>query len=176
MALVDTALPWVWGARPEEVAAHWPCAEHVPEPARRMVRAVSVSAGPATTFRWVCQLRAAPYSYDLVDNLGRRSPRTLTPGLDELAVGQRFLLMFRIAGFDDGQQITAVGGSGALGPTACTYRVLPDGPGRRSRLVARLDVAADTPVRRAAAVGVGWGDLVMMRRQLRTLAALAEGR
>lgn len=165
-------LPWIWGARPSEVDAHFPCGEHVPGPARRMVRAVDVEAEPETVFRWLCQLRVAPYSYDLVDNLGRRSPRTLTPGLDLLATGQRFLIMFRISGYVPGREITAAAGNRLLGPSACTYRVLPDGPGR-SRLIARLDVAADNRPRRIAAVAVAWGDLLMMRRQLRTLAALA---
>ncbi|MET0189273.1 MAG: hypothetical protein ABW212_09760 [Pseudonocardia sediminis] len=166
-------LPWVWGARPDEVDAHFPCGDHVPGPARRMVRAVNVSAPPATVFRWLCQLRVAPYSYDLVDNLGRRSPRTLTPGMDRLATGQRFLHMFRISGYVPDREITAAADNPIFGPSAMTYRVLDAGPGR-SRLVARLDVAADNRARRIAAVAIAWGDLVMMRRQLRTLASLAE--
>ena len=166
-------LPWVWGARPEEVEAYFACGDHVPGPSRRMVRAVHVDATPATVYRWLCQLRVAPYSYDLVDNLGRRSPRRLTPGLDRLATGQRFLIMFRISGYVPDREITAVGGNRVVGPVACTYRVLQDGPGRSSRLVARLDVAADNRARRIAAVAIAWGDLVMMRRQLRTLAELA---
>lgn len=138
-----------------------------------MVRAVDVGAEPETVFRWVCQLRVAPYSYDLVDNLGRRSPRTLTPGLDRLATGQRFLVLFRISGYVPDREITAVAGGRLLGRSACTYRVLEAGPGR-SRLVARLDITSDNRVRRIAAVVIAWGDLVMMRRQLRTLASLAE--
>jgi hypothetical protein len=67
-------------------------------------------------------------SYDLVENLGRRSPRTLTPGADELAVGQRFVMIFRITSFEVGREITGVGGTRLLGPSSCTYRVVPAGP------------------------------------------------
>ncbi|MEJ8279607.1 polyketide cyclase [Pseudonocardia spirodelae] len=166
-------LPWVWNARPDEVAAAYPCGAHVPAPSRRMVRAVDVAAGAPAVWPWLGQLRVAPYSYDLVDNLGRRSPRRLL-GLAPPVPGERFLLIFRITGVVDGVEITAAGGNRVTGPYACTYRVLPDGPGR-SRLVARLDMAADTRLRRLLATATAWGDLVMMRRQLRTLAGLAAG-
>ena len=53
---------------------------------------------------------------------------------------------------------------------ACTYRVTAEG-GNASRLIGRLDVTA-----RGGLLGVpiAWGDLVMMRKQLRTLAGSAE--
>lgn len=168
---VRRGLPWSWGATDAEIADDYPCAALVPEPAARLLRAVDVAAPAAHTFRWVCQLTQAPYSYDLVDNLGRRSPRRLL-GLAAPAPGERFLTLFRITAVTPGREITAAGGNRVTGPYACTYRVLPDGPGR-SRLVARLDMAADGPLRRSIATATAWGDLVMMRRQLRTLAALA---
>lgn len=167
--VIAAALPWSWGATDAERAADYPCTALVPEPANRMIRAVDVAAPAEVVFRWLCQLRVAPYSYDLVDNLGRRSPRTLTPGLDDLVVDAPFLMIFKIASWVEGREITAAARSRRLGARACTYRVVPTGPAS-SRLVCRIDLAG-----RAGVVGraVAWGDLVMMRRQLLTVAGLA---
>jgi hypothetical protein len=74
-----SGLPLVWGATPAEVTRDYPADALIDGPAVAMTRAVSVAASRATTWRWLCQLAVAPYSYDLVDNLGRRSPRELTP-------------------------------------------------------------------------------------------------
>jgi hypothetical protein len=170
--VVDEGLPWSWGATDEERRADYPCAGLVPDPALRMVRAIDVAAPAALTFQWVCQLRLAPYSYDLLDNLGRRSPRRLTPGSDDLAVGERFLTLFDVDGWSRGHEITGVGRPGPtrrFGPMACTYRVT-DGGEHASRLVGRLDLTAGG---RTVGLALAWGDLMMMRRQLRNLAGLA---
>src|SRR5260221_14022454 len=88
-----------WGSTAEERALAYPCDRVLPESDAEYFRAVDVDAPPAVAFRWLCQLRAAPYSYDLLDNLGRRSPPTLTPGPDALAVGQRGMTIFTLVRF-----------------------------------------------------------------------------
>ena len=140
-----------------------------------LTRAVPVSAPPALTWRWLCQVAVAPYSYDWVDNRGRRSPDTLTPGADRLRIGQAMAVVFRLTSYAEGHQWTAVtspGGQRWLGPVAMTYAAEPDGSD--SRIVCRLAVAARGPVARVRAHALAWGDLVMMRRQLLNLKALAE--
>lgn len=156
-----------WGSTPEERARTYPAADLVP--GHLLYRAVDVDAPAATTFRWLCQLRVAPYSYDLVDNFGRRSPSALTPGLEQLAVGLRFMTIFELAAFEPDRSITLVlrKGSRLFGQLAVTYDVRPHGP-ESSRLLAVLSVTRPNPV-------LIWGDLVMMRKQLLTLARLAEG-
>jgi hypothetical protein len=138
-----------------------------------LFRAITISASAARVFRWLCQLRAAPYSYDLLDNLGRRSPRTLTPGLEALAVGQRFMTIFRLASFEPDRQITLVSRTRLFGTVAVSYLVLGDGD--RSRLVVKLRVRRPGGIAgRLLFPLLPPGDLVMMRKQLRTLARLAE--
>ena len=78
-----------WGARPGDLDRVLACDRHVDEPDQRLVRAVDVAAPAGEVFRWLCQLRAAPYSYDWLDNRGRRSPRTLTPGLEHLEADRK---------------------------------------------------------------------------------------
>jgi hypothetical protein len=163
-----------WGATDDEVHDSWPGDELGPVPDGVLYRAVDVAAAPATVFRWLCQLRVAPYSYDWIDNFGRRSPRSLTPGLEDLAVGQVFCSIFRLAGFGPDDHIVLTSRTPVFGDVVITYRVRP-APGG-ARLAAKLRI-------RYPAGPVGWigravlpaGDLVMMRKQLLTLAALAEG-
>jgi hypothetical protein len=162
-----------WGSAPGEREAVYPCDGLVDDPVA-VFRAVDVEAPAEIVFRWVCQLRVAPYSYDWVDNFGRRSPRELIEGLDHLEVGQRFMTIFRVASFEEGRSVTLDATTTLFGRVVCTYRVLPTAPDR-SRLVVKLLFAVPPGIR-------GWitthllpaGDLVMMRRQLLTLKALAE--
>jgi hypothetical protein len=121
-------------------------------------------------------LRVAPYSYDWLDNFGRHSPRELTPGLEELEVGQRVMTIFELVEFERDRHITLrLRRSRAPGELAVTYLVLPrleDG----SRLMVKLLFRYRGG--RAGAWLAGqvfpWPGLFMMREQLLTLKRLAE--
>lgn len=169
------SLPAVWGASSAEVDVRVLADALVGEPRQRWVRGVSCRADPASVWRWVCQLTVAPYSYDLVDNLGRRSPRTLTPGADDLHIGQRLLIGFVIDSFTPGEHLTLRlrrRGS-VVGEFAMTYAVVPESV-TLTRLVCTIVVGgASGPLARAVRRALAWGDLIMMRRQLRTLALRA---
>jgi hypothetical protein len=69
-----------WGSTAPERSESFPCDRLVPEADHTLFRAVGVEAPQGVSFRWLCQLRAAPYSYDRLDNFGRRSPQELTAG------------------------------------------------------------------------------------------------
>lgn len=163
-------LPEHWGTTPAERARRTPADDLVARPTDRWTRGAGSAADPAVLWRWLCQLTVAPYSYDLIDNLGRRSPRTLTPGAEDLHVGQRLLMIFVVDSFVPGEHLTIRRRSrrGPVGEFAVTYAVHPDPAGSRLTATVVLD---DTPP--VVGKGLAWGDLVMMRRQLTLLCDLA---
>lgn len=134
----------VWGATAEEVAREYPCDRFVEGGTMGLFRAVTAHAAPETVFRWLCQIKVAPYSYDLIDNFGRRSPSELTPGADDLALGQRFSRIFELVDFEPGHQITLRivdrGALWAFGELAITYAAYAEAPGV-TRLVAKVAVS-----------------------------------
>jgi hypothetical protein len=172
-------LPWPatvrqWGSTALERSEPFPCDRLVPEADHALFRAIGVEAPQEVTFRWLCQLRAAPYSYDKLDNFGRRSPQTLTPGLEDLAPGQRFQTIFRLVEFEPGRSLTMLSEGRVLGRTAVTYRADPAGEGR-SRIVVKLALSyPHAPLGPLLRLLLPPGDLVMMRRQLLNLKGLAE--
>lgn len=163
-----------WGTTAEERAAPSPGDGLIAAPDRVLFRGITIAAPSPLVFRWLCQLRVAPYSYDWIDNFGRRSPRHLIDGLDHLEVGQRVARIFRLVAFDDGRSITLDSTTPVFGRVVIDYRVDPLGDDR-SRLVAKLTLDPPQGVRRPLLRFVlPPGDLVMMHKQFRTLRALAE--
>jgi hypothetical protein len=164
------AFEWArsWGATPAEQAMSYPGDVVLPDPTQVWFRAIDVDASTDTLYRWLCQLTVAPYSYDWIDNLGRRSSRALTPGADELVVGQRLLIVFRLASFEPGRHVTAVSRPRVGPETVLSYVAQPQSE-HRSRLLVKALVRGPRVVLGPLAAG----DLIMMRKQLRTLAALA---
>ena len=95
-----------WGTTPEEERLAFPGDRFREHWDAMYNRGVTIQAPPGNIFRWLCQLRVAPYSYDWIDNLGRRSPRALTPGAEDLAVGQLFLVGFELVDFQYNRHLT----------------------------------------------------------------------
>jgi hypothetical protein len=168
-----------WGADAIERHAPSPADLAAPDADEHWVRAIDVAAPPALFWRWICQLRGAPYSYDWIDNLGKRSPQQLTPGLDQPAVGQTVLRIFRIASFARDEHLTVMldSTSRPRPPYAMAYVITPKGPSA-SRLVVHIRASAPHGLpkraRRALLAMLAPVDLMMTRRQLRNLKALAE--
>jgi hypothetical protein len=127
-----------------------------------------VAAPAEAVWPWVAQVRLGPYSYDWIDNLGRRSPRELA-GLPEPAVGDRFTTadgreVGRILSVDPGKQLT-----GTIMGALVSYVLVP-----QEHDVTRLLFKVVMRTTRWAALGLCIGDLIMARRQLLNLKRLAE--
>ncbi|MGZ4750277.1 MAG: hypothetical protein ACXVYU_04330 [Oryzihumus sp.] len=151
-----------------ETTRHYPCDDVVRAPTLQAWRAVSVHAPPAAVWPWLRQVRLAPYSYDWIDNRGRRSPRRLM-ALPEPRVGDVFTTaggrqLGRIVSVDPGNQLTAT----ILG-AFMSYVLVPDGDGT-TRLLLKVVATSSRLVAPVLSAGV----LVMARRQLLNLKALAE--
>jgi hypothetical protein len=134
-------LPYAWNVTAAEVAADYPCDRLVQTPVRRLTRGIDIDAPASVVFRWLCQLRVAPYSYDWIEHITGRAVST----------AERL-----------------------YGVVAITYRVTPQSSSA-ARLVVRLLVHEPTRWWHGIRFQLlAWGDLIMMRKQLRTLKGLAE--
>jgi hypothetical protein len=87
-ATLGMHLRWVrsrtfsWGATAEEIGRPMAGDEVCPRPQLNATRAVTIAARPGEVWPWLVQWgwnRAGFYSYDLLDNLGRRSAQELLP-------------------------------------------------------------------------------------------------
>jgi hypothetical protein len=160
-----------WGVSRDEVRRRYPCDDLVPAPVAEMWRGVTVHAAPDAVWPWIRQIRLAPYSYDLIDNLGRRSPQELRH-IPEPVPGERFTTaggrrLGQVLAVDPGHHLTA-----RIMGAVMSYVLVPtDAPGDDgTRLLLKIVLAR----RRWLGPFVSAGDLVMARRQLLNLKHLAE--
>jgi hypothetical protein len=84
--------PWQlrWGATDAEVKRAMPGDEIVSKPSFNATRAVTIHAPAQNIYPWIVQMgvtRAGWYSYDLLDNLGRRSAESLLPEHQNIQIG-----------------------------------------------------------------------------------------
>ena len=156
------------GVSDGEVRRAYPCDEFVASPTVQAWRGVTVHAPADAVWPWVTQVRLAPYSYDWIDNVGRRSPRELV-GIPEPQVGDRFTTsgrreLGRIVSVDPGEHLTAT-----IMGAFMSYVLVP-----RDHHTTRLLLKVRMRTRRWAAPLLSVGDLIMARRQLLNLKLRAE--
>jgi hypothetical protein len=83
-----------WGATDEEVRRPFPGAELTPGGTRSATMGVTIDAPPSRVWPWLVQMgvdRGGWYSWDRLDNFGRRSTRRIHPEWQEISIGDRFL-------------------------------------------------------------------------------------
>jgi hypothetical protein len=158
------------GVTDDEVARRYPCDEVLAVPALAVWRGITVQAGPAQVWPWLCQVRLAPYSYDWLDNLGRTSPRELR-GLPEPLPGEPFtcvggrVRLGRVLSVVREEQLTA-----RIMSAVMSYVLQPQGDS--TRLLLKIVLPRDRWY--APAIAIALGDWPMARRQLMNFKALAE--
>ncbi len=168
-----------WGTRPGERQLRFPCDSHASAAARAYYRGVTIEAPAGVVFRWLCQLRVAPYSYDWIDNWGRRSPQLLVDGLDELERGQEVMRIFELIDFQPEQHLTIRTkpkgrSTHRFGDVIVSYLIVPASR-TRCRLLVKLRVEYTRGgLGRLMRLFLPWGDWIMMRRQLLNFKRLAE--
>jgi hypothetical protein len=157
-----------WGVTSSETSRSYPCDDFVTAPTLLAWRGVWIEASAEAVWPWVGQIRLAPYSYDWIDNLGRRSPRELV-GLSEPQVGDAFTAsrgrrLGRIVSVEPGEHLT-----GTIMGAFMSY-VLVRHDHRTTRLLLKVVMRTNPWLVPALSVG----DLIMARRQLLNLKQLAE--
>jgi hypothetical protein len=173
------SLSETWGTTPGERERDFPCDSSLPLVNTRLFRGITINAAPEVVFRWLCQLRVAPYSYDWIDNGGRQSPQQLTPGLERLEIGQDVMTIFTLTNFSENKHLTirlkpSRTARSVFGDIAVSYLIVREAE-TTCRLLVKLVVQhSDTFKGRFMRRFLPWGDLVMMRKQLINLKRLAE--
>jgi hypothetical protein len=99
--------------------------------------------------------------------------------MEDLAPGQRFMDMFGLVEFERDRHLTMVldrpGAMRVYGQIALTYMVIPTSD-KSSRVIVKVLVRYPRQgIWQAMRWILPWADMVMMRKQLLTFKALAEG-
>ena len=163
-----------WGARPEEIDGPVVGDDLVPDATLLATRSISLDAPPDQVYPWLAQMgfgRAGWYSYDWLDNLGRRSATEIHPEwqVTEGGTVPGGPIEFTAAVAQPGDAFVLAILRPRMGFTLA-YDLRGEAGGTRlvTRLRTRLDVPAGRWIERLI---LGPGDGVMVRRQLLGLQA-----
>lgn len=161
--------------------------ELVPDARLIATRCIDIAAPPPRVFPWLRQMgfgRAGWYSWDVIDNLGRRSAREIHPEWQHLAAGDVVPggpVHFVAAVVDPPRAfVITLGDAGRIArqvPFSLAYelRAAEVNGVTGTRLVSRVRFRVDIPGGRLVErLFLGPGDGVMVRRQLRNVARRAE--
>ena len=181
-----------WGITAQEKALEFACDNQPNLPSKLYYRAMTIDAPKGDIFPRLCQMRIAPYSYDWLDNFGRKSPEILTPGITKLQLGQVFMTGFELVDFDYNQQVTIrsrdiPAWQFVFGDIILTYMIRPQKKylnhaiddlvnTETCRLLVkmRVDCPRNIPMRLLMRALLPPGDTFMMHKQLRNFRRLSE--
>jgi len=169
-----------WGATPDEIAGPVVGDDLCPDARVIATRCITLAAPPAEVFPWLRQMgfgRAGWYSYDWLDNLGRRSATSINPDWQDVEKGSRVPagpMSFDAAIVEPPRALVLRVGTGDTTKRRVQFtlayelRPVPDG----TRLVTRVRIRLNVPGGRLFERFVlGPGDGLMVRKQLLNLRA-----
>ncbi len=171
--------PWHlhWGATAEEVARTMPGDDLISGPGLDTTRAITIRARPEEIWPWLVQMgygRGGWYSYDRLDNSGRRSADKIIPEFQTPLVaggripgGQRY--SFQVMSMETNRSLV-------LGPQiSWSFGLYPQADGS-TRLVERLRAKYHwrRPRMYPFIVMLDVGDFIMMRKHLLSLKQRVE--
>jgi hypothetical protein len=147
LAYRTSSRPWQlrWGATDAEVTRTMPGDDIVNGPSFNATRAVTIQAQAAQIYPWIVQMgvtRAGWYSYDLLDNLARRSAEHILPEYQTIQIGDLVPLSpdgtqgMRVKEFRENQSMVWWD---AKGDSSWAWGIYPEGE-VASRLVTRVRV------------------------------------
>jgi hypothetical protein len=168
-----------WGASEAEIAGAVVGDDILTEPRLVATRAVDLDAAPDRVWPWLVQMgtgRAGWYSYDWLDNFGRKSARRIHPEWQHLVAGSAVPagpIAFRSTIVDAPHalvlELRSAGSIGRRVSFTLAYD-LRRASGGGTRLVTRVRGTVDLPLGRLVERWLlGPGDGVMLRRQLLNL-------
>lgn len=171
-----------WGSTDEEREEVLPGDDLVGKPAFSATRAITISSSPAGVFPWVAQLgfgRAGWYSYDFIDNFGRKSATTLHSDWAVQSVGDVVPggpINFSVREINAPNHLVLELSSTRQSPRltfTMAYVLRPIG--ESTRLISRVRSGLRAPLGTVLLRSIlGPGDGVMLRRQLLGLKERAE--
>ena len=172
-----------WGATREEIASAVVGDGLCPNARIVATRCITIAAPPEAVFPWLRQMgfgRAGWYSYDWIDNLGRKSATTIEPELQSLAAGGILPggpVDFEAVIVEPPRSIVMrLARKGAASKRinfvlAYELRDHPEGTRLVTRMRARIDAPGGPIIEKLL---LAPGDGIMLRRQLLNVAQRAE--
>jgi hypothetical protein len=166
-----------WGSHPEEIAAPVVGDHLCPASGISATRCITLSAPPDGVFPWIRQMgfkRAGWYSYDWIDNLGKKSATRIHPEWQDIHSGSKVPggpIDFTAAIVEAPHTfVLLIQPTGKMGQRFCftlAYE-LRDHP-QGTRLVTRMRASVKFPGGKFAERLLAFGDGLMVRKQLLNL-------
>lgn len=173
-----------WGSTDAEIASTMQGDDLIDRRAVQATRSITVHAGAEVIFDFIAQMgfgRAGWYSYDLIDNLGRRSatqvnPAWLVTAAGESVPGGPIEFVAPIVDRPDAfvLQVPQRRVAGHTLDFTLAYALVPEPSTGSTRVVTRVRIAIEGPAGPALEQGLLFGDGVMVRKQLLGLRDRAE--